>query len=239
MGARVWFAAGSLWLWAACSVGLGKIDVGSSRQSTVATADTQCTGTQIGYSVVGRCSTGPTTEHVMKGGGGFFGALVGVHGGSASTSINGKKTSGRVYDSFLEVLGGRGRWALGARGGWMIRKGEDVDLDGDGNSDADTSAGGVTASVHGYMGLTPSISANLGVGLVFGGQGALRLIGGLRISLTKGETATVLVLDVDRLSRSDDVLLRTGRRHRRQLLGGNGDRSGRGERLAAHQDAHP
>jgi hypothetical protein len=193
-----------------CAMGIGVVEPGSKRTSHQAVSNfTLIDSTGTGDQTVNTYKV-DTTEVNQSTPAGFGGTMVGVHAGANTSSVAGQGGSGWVLDAFWEMLGGRGRWAFGARVGYMLRKGDDVDLNGDGTGDVSTGYGGLPLTLHAYYGLSPTLSTHLGIGgdmFTFGESSSrsLRVMSGLRFALSSNDDgATLLVIDVDHLRSTRD-----------------------------------
>jgi len=188
-----------------CALGIGIVDVGTKRTSSTMVSNVTYNGSsQVGNTTISNYTVDNIHEVKQTSEDAHFGTMVGVHGGANSGSVAGHGSSGWVAETFLEALGGRGRWAFGARAGIMLRKGDDVDVDGDGRDEASTGYGGIPMTAHAYYGLSPSLSTHVGIGgdiVAFGDNPrSLRVMSGLRFALSSSsDGATLLVIDVDHL----------------------------------------
>lgn len=185
-----------------CAVGLGVVDVGTTRTSTTSIADTTGEAYQIGDTTIVTSQTGPSREISESGAEGHFGVMVGVHAGTNRTRFGAQTGAGWAGEAFVEALGGKGRWAIGGRVGYMIRRAALEDRDGDGKRDASTAYGGLPMTVHAYYGISERVSTHVGIGgdvIPFGPTRALRLMTGLRYALPAREGVTMFVVDVDHL----------------------------------------
>ncbi len=194
-----------------CAAGFGIVDVGTTRRSTTQVSTVTHTGTsQVGYTTTSTYTVSNIRDLTQTSADAHFGTMVGIHAGANAGSVAGHSGSGWAGEAFLEMLGGRGRWAFGLRGGMMLRKGEEVDLDDDGRTDAGTGYGGLPMTLHAYYGLSPTLSTHVGIGgdvyAFYDNPRSLRLMTGLRIALSGDDGgATLLVLDVDHLRSTRDA----------------------------------
>lgn len=193
-----------------CAVGIGIVEPGTKRTSHQQVSDVTYNGTaQVGYTKISSYTVDNIRDVDQAAGNGFWGTLIGVHGGANAASVGDHGGSGWVAETFWEVLGGRGRWAFGVRLGLMLRKSDDVDVDGDGDGDVATAYGGFPVTVHGYYGLSSSLYTHVGIGgdaFTFGDNPrSLRVMSGLRFALSSNDNgATLLLLDVDHLRSTRD-----------------------------------
>lgn len=194
-----------------CALGFGIVDVGTTRTSTTQVSTVTYNGSsQLGNTTTSSYTVSNIRDVAQTTAGPHFGTMAGVHGGANVGSVDGHSGSGWVAETFLEMLGGRGRWALGLRAGIMLRKSDEIDVDGDGRTDFGTSYGGIPMTIHAYYGLSPTLSTHVGVGgdvyAFDDNPRSLRLMTGLRMALTSSDDgATLLVLDVDHLRSTRDA----------------------------------
>lgn len=184
-----------------CAYGIGIVDVGTTRTSHVAVADTVVTSdAMVGNTRIATTETGPTTDMAQTSASAHFGVMVGVHGGGNFNRVGDTDGNGPSLETFIEMLGGKGRWALGVRTG-ILGRGGDTKKRTDG-TEVLTGHGSFPITLHGYYGLSPSLSTHVGLGydmFTFGDRPrAVRVMTGLRMALSSSEHgATLLVLDLD------------------------------------------
>ena len=192
-----------------CAYGVGIVDVGTTRTSHVEVADTVVTqDTTIGNTRIVKTETGPTTDRAQPGAGPHFGMMIGVHAGGNINQVGDTSGKGPSIETFFEAQGGKGRWAFGfrtgilGRGGVTTRRPDGVEVL--------TGHGSFPFTLHGYYGLSPTLSTHVGLGydlFTFGDRPrAIRAMTGLRFALSQSDSgATLFVLDLDhaRASRAE------------------------------------
>jgi len=102
-----------------CAVGLGLIDVGSTRTVSYQGITS---GEKIGETYDGEIYEYTIGTKSMKGGG--FGMLTGVHVGHHLSSFGDESESGWIMDTFYETVLSSGWWGFGLRFDYMLRFGD-------------------------------------------------------------------------------------------------------------------